>query len=152
MGAGALQALVKSGFAIDGKRVVVAVTGPLLLVVATYLRAHGAEVGMICEQASRVSLAGFGVSLLRYPEKMAQAWVLRKQLSGVRFAASSWPVAAEGESVLKAVVISGGAKFERLDCDFLACGFHLVPNTELAELLGCDLRQGCVKTDETQQT
>jgi NADPH-dependent 2,4-dienoyl-CoA reductase/sulfur reductase-like enzyme len=152
MGAGALQALVKSGFPIDGKRVVVAGTGPLLLAVAAYLRAHGAEVVMICEQTSRVSLARFGVSLLRYPEKMAQACELRKRLSDVPFAASSWPVAAEGEDVLKAVIISRGAKFERINCDFLACGFHLVPNTELAGLLGCDLRQGFVKTDELQQT
>jgi len=37
MGAGALQALVKGGLPIRGKRVVVAGTGPLLLAVAAYL-------------------------------------------------------------------------------------------------------------------
>jgi len=51
MGAGGLQALVKSGLAISGKRVVVAGSGPLLIAVAAYLRRHGAEIAMICEQA-----------------------------------------------------------------------------------------------------
>ena len=44
MGAGGLQALVKTGFRISGKRIVIAGSGPLLLAVAAYLRAHGANV------------------------------------------------------------------------------------------------------------
>ena len=43
MGAGGLQALVKSGLPIKDKRVVVAGSGPLLLAVAKYLRDHGAR-------------------------------------------------------------------------------------------------------------
>src|SRR5271169_2750471 len=42
MGAGGLQALAKSGMPIEGKKVVIAGSGPLLLAVAGYLRAHGA--------------------------------------------------------------------------------------------------------------
>ena len=60
MGAGGLQAMVKSGLPIRGKRVIVAGTGPLLLAVAAYLRKHGAEIPVICEQASWSSLARFG--------------------------------------------------------------------------------------------
>ena len=60
-GTGGLQAMVKSGLPIAGKRVLVAGSGPLLLAVAAYLRQHGAEIPMICEQASRNSLARFGV-------------------------------------------------------------------------------------------
>src|SRR5207247_6293877 len=52
MGAGALQALVKSGLPIRGKRVVVAGSGPLLLAVAAYLQKHGAEVLLMCEEVS----------------------------------------------------------------------------------------------------
>src|SRR5262249_53623384 len=51
MGAGGLQAMVKSGIEIKGKSVVVAGTGPLLLPVAAYLREHGAQVRLIAEQA-----------------------------------------------------------------------------------------------------
>jgi NADPH-dependent 2,4-dienoyl-CoA reductase/sulfur reductase-like enzyme len=37
-------------------------------------------------------------------------------------------------------------------CDFLACGFHLVPNTELAQLIGCRIEDGLVAVDEMQRT
>src|SRR6202035_411500 len=63
MGAGGLQAMVKCGLPVRGKRVVVAGTGPLLLAVAAYLRKQGADIPMICEQASWNSLAWFGASL-----------------------------------------------------------------------------------------
>jgi NADPH-dependent 2,4-dienoyl-CoA reductase/sulfur reductase-like enzyme len=152
MGAGGLQSLVKSGLPIAGKRVVVAGSGPLLLAVAAYLRDHGAEIPIICEQASWASLARFGAGLLRYPEKISQALSLRKNLSGVCFAASSWPLAAEGEERIERVVISRGHKTERIICDYLACGFHLVPNTELAALLGCKIDKGYVRVDDLQQT
>jgi NADPH-dependent 2,4-dienoyl-CoA reductase/sulfur reductase-like enzyme len=36
--------------------------------------------------------------------------------------------------------------------DILACGFHLVPNTELAQLLGCELHDGIVVVDIHQKT
>ena len=39
-----------------------------------------------------------------------------------------------------------------MSCDYLACGFHLVPNVELAELLGCKVDDGAVRVDEFQQT
>jgi NADPH-dependent 2,4-dienoyl-CoA reductase/sulfur reductase-like enzyme len=39
-GAGGLQALVKGGFSVHGKRVAIAGSGPLLLAVAAHLRAH----------------------------------------------------------------------------------------------------------------
>src|SRR6202007_878106 len=39
-----------------------------------------------------------------------------------------------------------------LDCDYLACGFHLVPNIELASLLGSRIDNGFVTTDEFQRT
>lgn len=152
MGAGGLQALVKSGYSVAGKKILVAGTGPLLLAVAAYLRTHGAEIGMICEQASLWSLTKFGFSILKRREKIAQARSLRKQLSGVPFVTSSWPVAAEGDGVLKSVAISRKGKLEKIACDFLACGFHLVPNTELATLLGCRLEQGFVGVDHIQQT
>jgi NADPH-dependent 2,4-dienoyl-CoA reductase/sulfur reductase-like enzyme len=152
MGAGALQALVKSGLPIRGKRVVVAGSGPLLLAVAAYLRKHGAGVPLICEQASLSSLATFGLSLLRYPSKVTQAFSLRRELSGIRLLTGSAPIAAEGDQVLRAVSILRGDKTEKIACDYLACGFHLVPNTELATLLGCRLRNGFVEVDELQRT
>ena len=56
-------------FRFDGKRVVVAGTGPLLLAVAAYLRKHGAEIPMICEQASLEQPGKIRLALVRWPDK-----------------------------------------------------------------------------------
>lgn len=152
MGAGGLQALVKSGLPIQGKRVLVAGTGPLLLAVAAYLRKHGAAIAMICEQASLWSLARFGLALLSEPGKIAQGLSLRKDLSGVPFVTRSWPIAAGGDGALKQVLIRRGRGSETISCDYLACGFHLVPNTELPALIGCRMRDGYVDVDDGQRT
>jgi NADPH-dependent 2,4-dienoyl-CoA reductase/sulfur reductase-like enzyme len=152
MGAGGLQAMVKCGLPIRGKRVVVAGTGPLLIAVAAYLRNHGADVPIICEQASWTSLARFSVALLGQPGKIAQGLQLKKQVAGVRFSASSWPVAATGRSTVETVTVSRNGKNETIACDYLACGFHLVPNIELPRLLGCQIQNGRVRVDDFQRT
>lgn len=150
MGAGGLQAMVKCGLPVRGKRVVVAGTGPLLLAVAAYLRKQGAEILIICEQASWSSLARFSASLSA--RKLMQALQLRKELSGIPFAANSWPLAAHGRQTLESVSVSRSGKTETIPCDYLACGFHLVPNIELPLLLGCQVQAGCVRVDDFQET
>lgn len=152
LGAGGLQAMVKCGLPIRGKRVLVAGTGPLLLAVAAYLREHGAEILMICEQARASALARFSAALLRHPAKIAQGLQLKKQLVGVPFATSCWPVAAKGKDVLESVNICRRGDTQTIACDYLACGFHLVPNTELASLLGCRIASGYVRVDDFQKT
>jgi len=152
MGAGGLQAMVKAGLPIRGKRVVVAGTGPLLLAVAAYLRSHAAEIPIICEQASWSKLARFGLTLLTDRQKLAQARQLKRDLAGVPFAANAWPTAVHGQTTVESVTITRNGKSEDIACDYLACGFHLVPNTELAELLGCQIRGGFVHVDDLQQT
>lgn len=152
MGAGGLQAMVKSGLPIAGKRVVVAGTGPLLLAVAAYLRKHGAEIPIICEQASWSSLARFSYRLAGQPKKIMQGLQLKRDIGSVPFAANSWPLAAQGTTKLESVTISRSGKAEAIKCDYLACGFHLVPNTELATLLGCQVRGGYVQVDDFQRT
>ena len=149
MGAGGLQALVKTGLPIEGKRVVVAGSGPLLLAVAAYLRGRGAEVLLIAEQASQLQLAKFGLGLVG---KMSQAFSLRRQLRGVRYLSGCWVVAAHGAGKLETVTMNRAGKRWQVSCDYLACGFHLVPNVELAELLACVVENGRVKVDQYQQT
>jgi NADPH-dependent 2,4-dienoyl-CoA reductase/sulfur reductase-like enzyme len=152
MGAGGLQAMVKCGLPIRGKRVVVAGTGPLLLAVAAYLRKHGAKILVICEQASWGSLVRFTVALTSQPRKIVQGTQLKRELAGVPFAVNSWPLAAHGQPSLETVTISRGGKSETIECDYLACGFHLVPNIELPLLLGCRIHTGYVQVDELQRT
>lgn len=149
MGAGGLQALVKTGLPIEGKRVVVAGSGPLLLAVAAYLRGHGAEVLLIAEQASSVQLARFAVGLF---SKRSQTFELKRQLKKVPYRSGCWISEAHGEEKLEGVTLVRGGKRWQVECDYLACGFHLVPNVELAELLGCKIERGSVEVDQFQQT
>ncbi len=156
MGAGGLQALVKTGLPIEGKRVVVAGSGPLLLAVAAYLRKCGAEVLLIAEQAPLLKLVRFGLGL---KGKVWQAWRLRRDFSrkgakaqSLRYLSGCWVAAAHGEDKLERVTLCRGGKRWQVSCDYLACGFHLVPNVELAELIGCVVDGGSVRVDEFQQT
>lgn len=149
MGAGGLQALVKGGLPVEGKRIVVAGSGPLLLAVADYLREHGADVVLVAEQASQTRLARFGLGLVNNLGKLSQAVAF---LKGGKYLTDCWVTAAYGDESLKSVVLRRGRKSWSVSCDYLACGFHLVPNLELAELLGCEIERGTVKVDEFQQT
>ncbi|WP_238324447.1 FAD-dependent oxidoreductase [Pseudacidobacterium ailaaui] len=152
LGTGGLQALVKSGLSVQGKSVVVAGSGPLLLAVAAYLRAHGAKVLAICEQAPFLRLLTFATSLVTDREKLRQAIAYKLQMLAVPFHTSCWPVSAQGRGKLESVTLRKGNRTWTIVCDYLACGFHLVPNTELAELLGCRIADGKVAVDEWQQT
>src|SRR5690348_4076347 len=136
MGAGGLQAMVKSGVTIEGKSVVVAGTGPLLLPVAAYLRAHGAQVRLIAAQASRATVMRFSARLLTQPRKAMQAAALIGKRAGIRYRFGCWVIEAKGADKLQNVTFRQGSRTFEVACDCLACGFHLVPNTELAALLG----------------
>ncbi|MFZ0632065.1 MAG: FAD/NAD(P)-binding oxidoreductase [Acidobacteriaceae bacterium] len=151
MGAGGLDALVRGGLPIAEKRVVVAGTGPLLLAVAAHLAERGARIVAVCEQASPAQLARFGMKMLREPAKLWQGarYQLRMRTC---LLTGCWVTAAHGEERVRSVTLRQGKKHWEVGCDFLACGFHLVPNTELAALLGCRITEGFVATDEQMRT
>ena len=157
-GAGGLQALAKGGYPLQGKRVVVAGSGPLLLAVAATLRARGAQVAAIVEQAGTLALARFAASLLATPSRLRQSLQLAAQLSGVPYLRNSYVRAAHGEHALRAVQIQRGSTpaAQTLECDYLACGYGLLPNIELAQSLGCEIAargaQNVVAVDEWQRT
>jgi NADPH-dependent 2,4-dienoyl-CoA reductase/sulfur reductase-like enzyme len=152
VGAGGLQALVKSGLPIQGKRVVVAGTGPLLLAVAAYLIGYGAYVVCICEQAALSALLRFGVSIFAFPKKIREAIRLRLKSRRAAYLTESHVIAAIGEDRLERVRMSQAGRLRDIPCDYLAYGYHLAPNTELAQMLGCSMHEGFVQIDEHQQT
>ncbi|WP_022974450.1 NAD(P)/FAD-dependent oxidoreductase [Xanthomonas maliensis] len=138
-GAGGAQALAKQGCSVAGKRVVVAGSGPLLLASAATLQRHGAQLLGIHEQAPTAAVHAFARQLWRWPGKAGQALALRWQLRAVRYATASVVVAAHGDTHLREVEIDGPDGHQRVPCDQLAVGYGLVPNVELAQLLGCRL-------------
>jgi NADPH-dependent 2,4-dienoyl-CoA reductase/sulfur reductase-like enzyme len=152
MGAGGLQAFVKSGLEISGKRIFIAGTGPLLLAVAAYARKCGAKVIGICEQTTRPKMARFGLKMMLIPDKAAEALRFAYDLRGIPHWTDCWPVAAFGNRRLETVRISRQGQTSEIACDYLACGFHLIPNVELPRMCGCRLRESFVAVDEYQQT
>jgi NADPH-dependent 2,4-dienoyl-CoA reductase/sulfur reductase-like enzyme len=151
-GAGGLQALVKAGLHVEGKRVVVAGSGPLLLAIAAGLADAGAKIIAVYEQAPLARLIQFGVTLIAHPNKLAEGMGYRRKLRGVPYRTSSWIVRAEGSDHVERVTITDGRKQWTHECDWLACGFHLVPNLELPRLFGCRIEDGYVCADSFQQS
>lgn len=154
-GAGGLQALVTSGLPIAGKRIVVAGTGPLLLAVAAHLREDGATVPLIAEQASRGRLAHFSATLFTQPAKLLQGASYRARLWRSKYKLGCWVTEAlptQDGQALRAVRLTNGSQAWEEPCDLLACGYHLVPNTEIAALLGCAFDGLQVKVNHQQQT
>jgi NADPH-dependent 2,4-dienoyl-CoA reductase/sulfur reductase-like enzyme len=154
-GAGGLQALVRSGYPIAGKRVVVAGTGPLLLAVAAHLVHDGATVTTVAEQAPFAKLATFAASLWRQPGKLFQGAGYRATLRSNSYRTGCWvteAIASPNTHTLSAVRLTDGHRTWTEPCDLLASGYHLVPNTELASLLGCAFDGSFVQVDADQRT
>lgn len=153
MGAGGAQALVKSGLDPRGKRVVVAGTGPLLPAVAAALSQAGASIAGIFEQASLAHVAAFGLRMmLSQPGKLAEGARYRLQTLRAAYRFGWWVKRAEGRDHVERVWITNGLVDRELKCDWLACGFHLVPNLELPYLVGCRVENGYVAVDALQQS
>ena len=151
-GAGGLQALVKGGFDVTGKRVAVSGTGPLLLAVADLLVRKGADVIGIFEQATAASERRFARRLWRHPRKLAQGVGLLRRLRRVPRHHGSWVWAAHGKDSLERVFVRTPTGDRELSCDLLACGFGLVPHARVARALGCTMREDAVSVDSVQAT
>jgi D-hydroxyproline dehydrogenase subunit alpha len=141
-GAGGLQALAKGGFPVRGRRIVVAGTGPLLMAAAGMLGEHGADILMVLEQANWRSMARFGLKLAAFPGKLLEAARLMAHAGGVPFRPGWWVCEAGGDGRLEWVTLTNGERASRVDCEMLACGYGLVPNSELARFLGCRIAHG----------
>ena len=152
VGIGGAQALLKAGTSFDEKRVVIAGSGPLLLPVAASLAKSGAKVALVAEQAASRNVRGFAVSLWRRPATLMQAALLRSAFLTTRYATGTWVMSARGDLSVREVTITDGASNSVIACDYLCVAFGLVPNTELARLLGCEVEHGQVSVDATQAT
>lgn len=156
MTAGAAQTLLKAQAILPGKDIVIAGTGPFLYPVATQLAAAGGQVRAVCE-LGRSRFWPLGVRrpyryLAVYREALGYLAKMRKQRLSVEF--GSTVVEARGGAALREVTI---ARVDRnmaeipgtrrtVAADTLLTSFGFVPNTQIARLLGCDLRW-----DENQQ-
>lgn len=134
--ASAAQRLLKLSGTLPGRRLVVAGTGPFMLLVAAQLGAAGAELVAVLDAAARPSRL---LRLLGHPERLGEAWRIARPLLRAGTLRHGWMVArAQGELRVEAVEIVRGDRRERLDrIDALITGWGLQPRTELTRLLGC---------------
>jgi NADPH-dependent 2,4-dienoyl-CoA reductase/sulfur reductase-like enzyme len=145
-GAGGLQALIKAGLSVQGERVVIAGSGPLLLASASTAKKHGAQVHRIAEQASRTAVAGFAAQLPRWPNKLMQSFSLFDR----HYRTATHVLAALGTDRLEGVRLQQQGKIVELECDRLACGFGLIPNIQLGQALGYAIEGQALAVDAWQ--
>lgn len=152
VGIGGAQALLKTGMDVAGRRVVIAGSGPLLLPVAASLAAAGAKLLLVAEQAPAARVRRFATSLWRRPKTLVQAATLRSAFLRTRYAMGTWVRSAGGDGVVREVTVTNGQTSETIACDLLCAAFGLLPNTQLARLLGCETVDGTVHVGPTQET
>jgi NAD(P)H-nitrite reductase large subunit len=84
---------------------------------------------------------------------MIQAAYLRAKLVGIPYQTDCWVAACaktQSDSLTVTLVRHGNTR--AIECDYLACGYHLIPNTELASLLHCKIENSFVSVNEFQST
>lgn len=165
---GAAQALVKSQQILPGRRVLVAGSGPFLLVVADQLHRSGMEVAGVVEAAHPRRVAGSLMGLCSRPDLIRQGWQLYRRLrrAGVPFHFGHVVVSATGNDELREVTLApcdrswqpDRTQARTVSVDTLCVGYGFVPRTQLAQLAGCRLRHEAARggwvpeTDENLET
>jgi NADPH-dependent 2,4-dienoyl-CoA reductase/sulfur reductase-like enzyme len=147
MTAGGAQVLIKSQRVRPGRRVLLAGTGPLQLVVANQMLDAGMEVVALAESASTLGAWRFLPDLLHQPRLIKQGltYMYRLKRAGVQMLRSHVLMDIQGiEEAERAVVgkvdsrcypIAGDDKI--FDVDTVCIGYGLIPSIWLTSLLGC---------------
>ncbi len=146
---GGVQTLLKAQRVLAGKRVLLAGTGPLNLVVANQLADAGAQVVAVLELAR----PGLGelLPMLAGPWQLLAdgiGYVARLVRRGIPILRGWTIVEARGKEQVTSAVTAQVDKEWRpiagsertLEVDTVCLGFGLVPSTELSRLLGCEHR------------
>jgi thioredoxin reductase len=147
---GGAQTLLKSQRILPGRRILMAGTGPLLLVVASQLVEAGAEVAAVVEAVP-------AYKLLPHVGALARAWSITRDGIGYRWnvlrarvpwIAPSILVRIEGEQEVERAVVAradthwrpvpGGER--AFEVDTVCIGYGLLPSVELARIFGCAFR------------
>lgn len=138
--------LLKSHGVLPGRRVVVAGSGPLLLLVASKIVAAGGEVAAVIDAAPRASwLARLGAMAAR-PDLMAKGagWLLHLLKARVPIHSGAAIRAIHGTDGVTSVEIGRidgnwrpvGDPVQTIEADAVCLGFGLLPSTEVTRLLG----------------
>jgi NADPH-dependent 2,4-dienoyl-CoA reductase/sulfur reductase-like enzyme len=137
--AGAAQTALKAHGMVPDGRVVLAGTGPLLLLIAAQIQAAGGQIDTILDTTPagswRAALA-HAPGFLRSPY-LAKGLRLLLRGRGARVIRGVTTLRAEGEGRVASVAYECGGKGGRIDCDMLLLHQGVVPNTAITNAIGC---------------
>jgi NADPH-dependent 2,4-dienoyl-CoA reductase/sulfur reductase-like enzyme len=139
---GASQIALKAQACAIGGNVVFMGSGPLLYLVANQYVQAGAKVAAVLDTSP------FSKRLRALPKLLARPDVLRKgttlvkslKKSGVKIVSGIEPVEIHGDDQRGVEGVSyrdSSGTVQRIACDAVALGYHLRPETQLADLAGC---------------
>jgi NADPH-dependent 2,4-dienoyl-CoA reductase/sulfur reductase-like enzyme len=147
MTAGGAQVLLKSQRVRPGRRVLLAGTGPLQLVVANQMLDAGMEVVALAESASNIGAWRYLPDLMRQPGLIRQGlgYIYRLRSAGVRMLRSHALRSIQGGQQLKTALVgavdSRGRPIQgsekTFEVDLVCIGYGLIPSIWLTGLLGC---------------
>lgn len=138
--AGAAQIALKAHGLVPEGRVVLAGTGPLLLLVAAQLRAAGATIAAVLDTTPAGNRAGalrHALGFLRSPYLGKGLALLARARGGPRRITGVTSLHAEGEDRLRAVTFTAGGAAQRIEADMLLLHQGVVPNTTISNAIGC---------------
>ncbi len=138
---GAAQIALKFQRCTIGPRVVLAGTGPLLYLVAWQYAKAGATIAAVLDEATTADQVAAAPALLREPRMLMRGLRFRAVLlaRGIPVRQGARLRRAIGAERVEAVEWSArdDANTQRIHCDAIAFGYHLRPETQLADLADC---------------
>lgn len=139
---GAAQTALKAQGCTVGERVVFMGSGPLLYLVAWQYLHAGATVAAVLDTAPFSAKLHLAHLALHAPRIVALGayYGLRLKLAGVPVHYDVRPGEVLGGDHVEGLGYRAGAREHKIQCDALAYGFALRPETQLADLAGCDFR------------
>ncbi len=147
MTVGGAQTLIKSQRISPGKRVLLAGTGPLQLVVANQMLDAGMEVVAVADAASTRVPVRYLFNLLRRLDLLKQGfqYLFRLRKAGVQLLSSRVLKAVEGDGTVERAVLCRvdsrsnpmEENLKTFDVDTVCIGYGLIPDTRVTRMLGC---------------
>ena len=139
---GASQTALKAQGCTVGERVVFMGSGPLLYLVAWQYHHAGAKVVAVLDTAPFASKFHLAHLAFYAPRIVALGayYGLRLKLGGVPIHYNVRPDEVLGEGHVDGIRFRSAGRVREVECDALAYGFALRPETQLADLAGCDFR------------
>ncbi|MGU7783139.1 FAD-dependent oxidoreductase [Burkholderia sp. PU8-34] len=142
---GAAQIALKAQACSIGANVVFMGSGPLLYLVASQYVQAGAKVAAVLDTSTAGNRLRALPNLLARPDVLKKGIALVRALkrAGVRIEHGIEPIEIHGDPAQGVSAVSfrdARGTIERVACDAVALGYHLRPETQLADLAGCAFR------------